>query len=298
MGSSRLVISALSVLLFVPFTGHGQQEHGPSASDAAIAVADLGAAGSELDRVRATDGGAAVEADGAFEEVLWTIDAPDVTPPGYAIVGEVRTGSVEAAGHLFMLNDFAAGTFFSKTLAAQGPMRSLTGQEPWRSFAVPFYLKPEDGVPRSIRFGLSLPGGGEVELRGVRLTTLDHAGLGAPAATPAGSSASGWWSPRSGWIIGASLGSGIGIAGALIGVAGALGRMRAVLVGLAGLFSLGLAMAVTWGIALATGQPQWVLRPLSSLAIVLILVPVVVFPGIRSAWRQTELRRLAAMDSG
>src|SRR2546422_232090 len=72
---------------------------------------------------------------------LVTIDHPPIAGPRYVVSGEVRYQGVEGQGYLEMWTVFPDGErFFSRTLAAQGPLAALHGESTWRRFELPFDL--------------------------------------------------------------------------------------------------------------------------------------------------------------
>src|SRR5262249_58536516 len=97
------------------------------------------------------------------------------------------------------------GGYFSRTLAASGPLQKLRGSSGWRDFSLPFTSKP-GYFPRQLRLMLVLEGKGKVAVGPLQLMQSMPSGAGA------------WWGERTaGWVFG-GLGSLIGCMGALIGI--------------------------------------------------------------------------------
>src|SRR6266581_136110 len=149
---------------------------------------------------------------------LVTLDHPPVTLPGYAVLGEVRYEGVEGQGYLEMWSVFPNGErFFSRTLATQGTLAALHGESSWRRFELPFSLNGASPAPSRLEINLVLPGPGTVWLGPLHLQQSSAA-----IATVQG----GWWSERFGTLVGAILGSFVGVVGAIIGVLGGRGKAR------------------------------------------------------------------------
>ena len=100
--------------------------------------------------------------------------------------------------------------YFSRTLATAGPLQSLSGSADWRPFTLPFF-GAEGRRPTRIEVNLVLPGAGSVELGRLSLVELDRSEeLAAPIPGA-------WWEERTGGLVGAVLGSGMGLLGAAMG---------------------------------------------------------------------------------
>ncbi|CAN5160261.1 hypothetical protein BH23VER1_BH23VER1_03370 [soil metagenome] len=105
--------------------------------------------------------------------------APPVTEPRYLVAGEVRYE--DATGYLEMWNVFGDERYFTRTLGETGPMAKLAGTSDWRPFMLPFNADP--GMrPDRLEINVVLPGGGTVELRGLKLYQTGAA-LQQPAQT-------------------------------------------------------------------------------------------------------------------
>ena len=90
---------------------------------------------------------------------LVTIDHPQIAGPRYVVSGEVRYQDVEGQGYLEMWTVFPDGQrFFSRTLAAQGPLAALHGESSWRRFELPFDISGASQAPSRLEINLVLPG--------------------------------------------------------------------------------------------------------------------------------------------
>lgn len=227
---------------------------------------------------------------------LLTIDRPGVDRPRWALRGRVRCAGVQGRAFLEMWSDLGEhGRFFSRTLGRSGPAAALTGDQDWRPFLLPFHSEPAGPRPESIELGVVLPGPGKVWLDEVELVQYGPGDDPLDGVTVAGR----WLSPRQGGWIGALGGTAFGLIGALIGVLAALGRARRLALGLLGfLLICGLAAGAVGGLALVRGQPWAVAFPFLLLAAVGTFVPLVALPGVRRRYRQIEIRRMQALDTG
>ena len=151
------------------------------------------------------DGAAVVtasDAGGAFPLVV--MEDPHVTAPGYAVVGNVRYQGVAGRGYLEMWSVFPDGNrYFSRTVEDSGSMAALSGDSDWREFQLPFELGT-GGAPSRLEIDVVLPAG-TVSVGPLRLVPLDAASGG-----------EGWWSARTGGLVGGTGGALIGVLGAVI----------------------------------------------------------------------------------
>src|SRR2546429_2802300 len=99
--------------------------------------------------------------------------------------------------------------FFSRTLAAQGPLAALHGESSWRRFELPFDISGASQAPSRLEINLVLPGRGAVLLGPMHLQR---------ATAPAEAAQGGWGSARSGTLPGAMIGSPGGGGGPILGV--------------------------------------------------------------------------------
>jgi len=217
---------------------------------------------------------------------LVTIDHPPVAGPAYVVAGEVRYEGVEGQGYLEMWSVFPNGErFFSRTLAAQGTLAALHGGSGWRPFELPFSLNGASPAPSRLEINLVLPGPGTVWLGPLHLRQS--------------TAAIGWWSERFGALVGAILGSFVGVVGAIIGVLGGRGKARrVVLTLLVGMIAVGGCFVLVGAAAAASSQPRHVWYPLLLLGVISAVVGLGVLPAMRRRFAADELRRIEAMDAG
>jgi hypothetical protein len=222
---------------------------------------------------------------------LVTIDHPPVAGPGYVASGEVRYQGVAGQGYLEMWSVFPDGQrFFSRTLAAQGPLAALQGESDWRRFELPFNLSGASQAPSRLEINLVLPGRGRVWLGPIHLQR---------AAAAAGTMHGGWWSERFGALVGAILGSVVGVVGAIIGVLGGRGRARRlVLTLLVGMIAIGGCLVLVGAAAASSAQPRHVWYPLLLIGGVSGVIGLVILPAMRRRFAADELRRIHALDAG
>ena len=222
---------------------------------------------------------------------LVTIDHPQIAGPRYVVSGEVRYQDVEGQGYLEMWTVFPDGQrFFSRTLAAQGPLAALHGESSWRRFELPFDISGASQAPSRLEINLMLPGRGAVWLGPMHLqraTAQAEAGQG------------GWWSARSGTLLGAMMGSLVGVVGTIIGVLGGRGRARGLVLGLlVGMTTVGACLALVGVAAALSSQPRHVWYPLLVIGGATGLIGLAILPALRRRFAADELRRIEAMDAG
>ena len=215
---------------------------------------------------------------------LAVIEDPPVGGTGYALKGEVRYEGVEGTGFLEMWSVFPDGSrYFSRTLAPQGPMGAITGDSDGRAFELPFYLQG-GAPPSSLEIGVVLPGAGTVWVGPMQLVPLDGE--------------AGWWSDRTGGLVGGIGGGLIGVFGAVVGALVSRRKaQRFVLASMRVLVGLGVVILVVGAIAVTTSQPYAVYFPALLGGVILVGV---FGPGYRTARRSyedAELRRVRALDS-
>jgi multidrug transporter EmrE-like cation transporter len=220
------------------------------------------------------------------------LSGPPVTKRFYVLTGRCRYEGVGGTGFLEMWSVLDnQRRFFSRALAAYGPMASLSNASGWREFALPASLldDPSAPLPQALEFNLHLPSGGTVWLSDLTLSQSDTWEM--PLAEGA------WWGDTTGGFLGGVLG---GMLGCLAGLAGFLssrpqtrGLSTVLFAGLCGVSAVVLVAGV---VAVATGQTYAVWYPLG-----LVGVLGTTIPGSR-LWTQRELRireemrRLEATD--
>lgn len=232
------------------------------------------------------DGNAQVSADGSGGLFpLIAVNVPDLGRVGFSVRGRVRYSDVAGSGYLEMWSVFAdGGRYFSRTLGAEGPMAVVTGTSDWRPFELPFFLEGA-APPNRLEINVVLPGSGTVEIGPLEVVRLAEAGSGA------------WLPDRAVGVVGAALGSAIGVLGALVGVLVSRNRGRGfvlpVMTAAAVLGSVLIAASVA---AIPAGQPPGIVFLLFVPGVILAAVFGASLPRVRRAYAEAELRRMRAMD--
>ncbi len=224
---------------------------------------------------------------------LAVFDDPGIQASRYAVRGQVRHVGVEEKSYLEMWNDLPGGdTYFTRTLADRGLMRSIRGDCGWRPFALPFSLG--DGGPRPTRLEvrLVLSGKGTVWVGPLELVEL---GEGDDLFAAGGA----WWSDRQAGLIGGISGTLIGCLGALIGTLSSLGRGRRLVMLVTWSMVVGGVAALAVGVvALVGGQPYAVYYPLLLVGGISAAVCGGMLPTIRRRYVAVEQERMRAKDLG
>jgi hypothetical protein len=246
-----------------------------------------GGAGEDKARLRVVNAG-----PGPLRATLAVFRKPALSTPYWSVRGRVRTEGVAGQGFLEMWSTFPDGSsFFSRTLAPEGPMRSLEGTQRWRDFTLPFQSEPGRPAPVMLTVNVYLPGAGTVELGPLELHQHDS-----PASL---------FSGAGGWFTGSQAGAAGGIAGSLLGVLGAVigwlstrGRGRAFVLGALGVvLACGVAALAAATVGALAGQPREVWLSLAVVGLVSALVPAAVLRGAVARYRDLELRRMRAIDA-
>ena len=232
------------------------------------------------------DGNAQVSADGSGGLFpLIAVDVPDLGRVGFSVRGRVRYSDVAGSGYLEMWSVFAdGGRYFSRTLGTEGPMAIVTGTSDWRPFELPFFLEGA-APPSRLEINVVLPGSGTVEIGPLEVVRLAEAGSGA------------WLPDRAVGVVGAALGSAIGLLGALVAVLVSRNRGRGfVLPVMTTAAVLGAVLIAASVAAIPAGQPPGVVFLLFVPGVILAAVFGASLPRVRRAYAEAELRRMRAMD--
>jgi len=226
-------------------------------------------------------------------QTVLSLDVPGVTLPVYAIKGMVRYDSVAGEGFLQMDNHFEGhGTFFTKSLAADGPLQSISGGSDWRAFTLPFYANQggNELTPDRITLSVVLPESGTVSLRD--LTLYQYADGSDPMR------ATGQWvAAKTAILFGAFGGALVGVWGGLIGMLAGRGKARGFVMGSAtfllvlGVISLCLGVA-----AFALGQPYVIFYPLLLIGVIVTLVVGGLRRTLPRRYEAHEMKKMQAMD--
>ncbi|MCB1042066.1 MAG: hypothetical protein KDC35_03955 [Acidobacteria bacterium] len=208
--------------------------------------------------------------DASYPLLVW--QNPEIKGTQYRLSGELD-GSFEGEAFLEMWSVFADGSrYFTRTLAASGPMGKLQGELQDHQFVLPFDTMGKVPAPVQLELNLVAIGSGHMVAGPITLTSSSMR-LGG------------------GWV--AILGSMLGILGAIAGVSLGLGRARwlALASGL-GMLAIGLIGLVSsllaWGTT--TSGPSLAVGALG------LCLGMGVWVGCQSRFRQLELRRMASLD--
>lgn len=223
---------------------------------------------------------------------LAVLENPGITTARWALRGVVRCREVGEPGYLEMWNVFPDGRrFFSRTLAETGPTRRLEGVQSWRSFAVPFFSRNEDGPPSAIELNVVLPAGGSVDVGPVSLVAFREGED--PLAPPHA-----WWSGRTGGLLGGAMGACLGILGALIGILVGTGRApRAASAMLWLMTAIGLVLLGVGTTAVIVRQPYPVWYTLLLIGGLATVLGLALRPVLQRRYLALEERRMRALDA-
>jgi hypothetical protein len=223
---------------------------------------------------------------------------PGISAPVYALKGMIRYANVQGDGYLELDSHFGdKGTFFTRSLAASGPLGKLSGNSDWRQFVLPFNASsgdPADGtsrLPEKLSLALYLPGLGSVSLRNVALYQY---AIGENPLQPDGQ----WFGSRSAGLIGGIGGTLLGLWGGLIGVLSSRGKARTfALASAKALLLLGIASTILGVVAWAAGQPNAVYYPLLFIGVIIIAVIGTLRKTLALRYEQLELKKMQSMDA-
>jgi hypothetical protein len=203
----------------------------------------------------------------------------------------VKYERVAAGSYLEMWNHLPEGAFFSRSLDQSGPMGRLEGSSGWREFVLPFFNREGGPPPTKLELNLVLAGAGTVEIGPLALVQF------ASAENPFADS-SAWWSDRQAGLLGAIVGSALGILGSLIGWLGSAGRARGfVLNTLKTIAWLGVTGLVVGTVALLSGQPYPVYYPLLLSGGISAALGFSLPRSLNRRYEDLELRRMQALDA-
>lgn len=222
---------------------------------------------------------------------LGEIRNPKISKTAYALVGRIRHEGVTANSCLEMWSFFPeGGRYFSRTLAAYGPMRHLGGDSNWRNVMVPFSLQGSKERPERLEMNLVLAGSGTVWLGPFRLVQYD---AGENPLTEAGQ----WWGGRTAGLIGACIGLIGGLAGTVIGILSSRRTSRrAVMTTMTSVLALGICLLGAGIAAILLKQPYAVWYPLLLGGAIFTVVMGAMLPVMRRRFADRELRRMQAED--
>ena len=234
---------------------------------------------------------------GEPQQLLLKLPDPGISSPVYALKGMVRYDNVQGDGFLQLDSHFGdAGIFFTKGLAAAGPLGKLSGSSDWRPFVLPFFANSGDqadsaaALPDELTLSLVLPGAGTVSIRDVGLYQYAS---GEDPLRAAGQ----WFDDRSAGLLGGIGGALIGLWGALIGILASRGTARHFVLGSANaLLVIGIASLVGGVAAVATAQPYAVYYPLLLVGIILVIVFGKMRGNLSARYEQLELKKMQSMD--
>ena len=235
-------------------------------------------------------------------QLLIELPDPGISSSVYALRGMVRYADVQGNGFLQLDSHFGeAGTFFSKGLAAAGPLGKISGSSDWRPFVLPFYANSGDQaegaspLPEKLSLSLFLPGSGTVSIAEVGLYQYAS---GEDPLRLAMQTTGQWFSDRSAALLGGIGGSLIGLWGTLIGVLSSRGKARHFVLGSANaLLVIGIASVVGGVMAIATAQPYTVYYPLLLIGIIVVAVCGKTRGSLSARYGQLELKRMQSMDA-
>ena len=204
--------------------------------------------------------------------MLFEIENPGIASSAYAIKGSIRYEGIVGEAYLQMDSHFGdKGTFFTKTLAPEGPLGMLTGDADWRPFVLPFDTGTGDAegnpiTPEKITVSLYRPGAGTVLIRDVELFQY------ASGENPLQAGGQ-WFSDRTMAWVGAIGGTFIGLWSGLLGFLASRGKARVFVLGsVAALIVIGIAALAAGFAAIAARQAYAIYYPLLLIGVILVIV--------------------------
>lgn len=230
--------------------------------------------------------------------LLIVLPEPGITKSVYALKGMVRYENVEGEAYLQMNNNFGEkGVFFTKSVAASGPLGKIAGNSDWRPFTLPFFANSGDqsggaqSFPEELTLALHLPGAGTVSVRDIHLYQY--------AAGEDPLQAEGQWiSSRNAGLFGGIAGGVLGLWGALIGVLSSRGKARSFVLGSANvMLIIGVVSLIAAVAAFAAGQPYAIYYPLGLIGIIVAFVTGKLRSTLAARYEELELKRMQSMDA-
>jgi len=222
---------------------------------------------------------------------ILVVENPGITESTYAIVGQVRYENDKGKGYLEMWNLFPdGGQYFSRTLAAYGPMKYIQGTSGWRKFVLPFFLQDSPARPNKLIINVVLPARGTVYVGPLKLVQYKKGEN--PLAIQGA-----WWDESTGGAIGGIFGGLVGGLGGLIGFLAARGKARGfVMAALNVILFASLASLLVGLFALFRGQPFGVYYALILVGVIGTLVPAFTINKVRKRYEELEFRKMQAAD--
>ena len=212
----------------------------------------------------------------------------------FGVTGLVRYDGVGAQGYLELINHLSTGGFFfSRGLAAVGPMRALQGSSDWRPFFLPADARGAEPFVTSVDLNLTLPAGGSVALAEVAIMNFGseeeiNSYMQELFSREQGSSSF----PASGIIGGI-----FGVAGAAAGLLTALGRGRKVVAALL-VTSVGAGVVLLATAVLQLVQGATFAAEFGNLlcGVLLTVIAGAYYRPTMKRFQDAEFRKMAAMD--
>jgi hypothetical protein len=234
--------------------------------------------------------------EGGVTVKVMSVENPAISSDRYAVTGEVRYEKVEGSGHLEMWSTFPDdNAYFSKTLAASGPMGAIKGSSGWRKFSLPFNSK-EGYFPKELTVSVVLPGKGTVELKALKL--VQHSPTTRPAGAKSAAAGGAWWNDRTGGWIGGIAGTLLGTFGTIQGILAPRGRAKGLIMSLAVIIiAAGITTLLIGLAALTMGQPYGVYYPLILTGGLSALLWGWMLPAMKRRYAEVEMRRMGALDA-
>ncbi len=210
-------------------------------------------------------------------------ELPRISSSDYVLRGRVKYNNHVPGSYLELLNDFGdQGTYFTRTLADDGPMKKLDGTSDWRDFELPFHAQP-GMVPKRLTLKAFLP-------VNCRIAVAE------PLVVVPLNQLEGWWNERQAGLIGGSLAAIVLVLGCLVGLSAAASKPLPT----ASLCGAGLAICVAAllvGLAAGNaGQPGHVVYPPLLIGAAGACVFGFTLRGVAHRSQIEELRRMSAAD--